>query len=264
MNALANCHCLICELENSVAAELQDDPMRQKYSAAAASSGALAGFPNAFSLIEKLHARDDRQDNLRTDPLLLDLLGHYRLSSSEPVWQRLLLLVFIPTIHRTASQISARFPSLARQDIAQNVLAIFLERLHSEELHRRRSHIAFAVARTLRRQAFRWAIHESRNRPLESEEAPAGAEGVASGGPFAAGILLHEFLDDCEKTGWLSPVERALLLQFKVEGISCAELARRNGHSAVAIRHRIQRLLERLRRIARNGDQASRQLELFD
>jgi hypothetical protein len=42
------------------------------------------------------------------------------------------------------------------------------------------------------------------------------------------------------------------------------ELARRDSHSAVAIQHRIQRLLDRLRRVAqRTGPRSSEQLELF-
>jgi hypothetical protein len=58
--------------------------------------------------------------------------------------------------------------------------------------------------------------------------------------------------------------ERNLLIQFKVEGISCQELASRNGHSAIAIQHRIQRSLDRLRRLAKSPPgPVAKQLELF-
>ena len=79
-----------------------------------------------------------------------------------------------------------------------------------------------------------------------------------------ADILLQQFLDDCERRGWLSSEERELLTQFKLEGVSCPELARRSGHSVVAIRHRIQRLLDRLRRIAQTSSNGTpEQLNLF-
>ena len=79
-----------------------------------------------------------------------------------------------------------------------------------------------------------------------------------------ASILLGQFLDNCQRRGWLSTEERELLIEFKLEGISGPELARRNGHSVVAIRHRIQRLLDRLRRIAQSsGSGMPQQLNLF-
>ena len=79
-----------------------------------------------------------------------------------------------------------------------------------------------------------------------------------------ADILLQQFLDDCQRRGWLSAEERELLTQFKLEGVSGPELARHSGHSAVAIRHRIQRLLDRLRRIAQTSSNGTpEQLNLF-
>ena len=38
--------------------------------------------------------------------------------------------------------------------------------------------------------------------------------------------------------------ERRILTESKIEGLSCRELSQRNGHSAVAIQHRIQRLID--------------------
>ena len=182
------------------------------------------------------------------------------------MWQRLLLLVFIPTVHRTTSQITGAFPSLTRDDTAQHLFAVLLEFLHSKELRSRHSHLGFTIARKIRRSAFRWAIRES-HRSLRDETdgtSTAVLETHASDDDSHANILLQQFLDNCQRRGWLSTEERELLTQFKLEGISCPELARRNGHSAVAIRHRIQRLLDRLRRIAQTSDNGTpEQLNLF-
>jgi DNA-directed RNA polymerase specialized sigma24 family protein len=87
---------------------------------------------------------------------------------------------------------------------------------------------------------------------------------LESGEQPLARVLLARFLDDCVRRGWLSERERQLITEFKLEGISGTELARRSGYSAPAIRHRIHRLLERLRRIARkSGDGIAEQLDLF-
>lgn len=96
---------------------------------------------------------------------------------------------------------------------------------------------------------------------LEYSEDIAPARGTSVGGKIT---LLGQFLDNCQRKGWLSTEERQLLIEFKLEGISCPELARRKGHSVVAIRHRIQRLLDRLRRIAQtSGSGMPQQLNLF-
>jgi hypothetical protein len=89
----------------------------------------------------------------------------------------------------------------------------------------------------------------------------APARGTSVGGKIT---LLGQFLNNCQRKGWLSTEERQLLIEFKLEGISGPELARRNGHSVVAIRHRIQRLLDRLRRIAQSsGSGMPQQLNLL-
>ena len=262
----SNCDCLVCRLEKSLIAEVRDAETHEEYRLLSASSNILSSFPTALDLINHLHAPDGRNHSSWADELLLEFLKQNSSAPLQSIWQRLLLLVFIPTIHRSTSQIAAMFPSLARDDISQQVVSVFLEFLHSRELQTRRSHVAFTIARKLRRGAFRWAIHESRGtKPGDVDgNATTYADAVAAEEPLHAGILLHQFLDNCQKTGWLSPEERGLLVQFKIQGVSCQELARRNGHSAVAVQHRIQRLLDRLRRLAqRTGRGVPEQLELF-
>jgi DNA-directed RNA polymerase specialized sigma24 family protein len=237
-----------------------------KYRSLAASGEVLSGIPTSLHLIQKLHTPDDRTHNSSTDAVLLELLKHNPNDRLQSMRQRLLLLVFIPTIHRTTSHVTATFPALTRDDVSQHVVCVFLEFLRSRELQTRQSHIAFTIARKLRRIAFRWAIRESRGAtPEDSDGNPTtDAEDVVTEDAFHAGILLRQFLDSCQKTGWISREERSLLVQFKIEGVSCRELAHRNGHSSVAIQHRIQRLLDRLRRLAQNSPRGlSRQLELF-
>ncbi|MGD0965275.1 MAG: hypothetical protein ABSA57_15410 [Candidatus Acidiferrales bacterium] len=258
MIAGSHCDCLICRLEKSLIAEFREAPIGEGY--LAASGDALSAFPTYLDLIGHLHAPDAPHHTASTDALLLELLKQHPRS----LRQRLLLLVFIPTIHRTASQITAMFPSLARDDISQQVVSVFLDFLHSSELNRRRSHVAFTIARKLRRSVFRWAIRESRSASSEDSERNSAADDLASEGPLPSQGQLHQFLDSCQQQGWLSAEERHLLVQFKIEGISCAELARQNGHSAIAIQRRIQRSLDRLRRLVqqtRSG--APEQLQLF-
>jgi DNA-directed RNA polymerase specialized sigma24 family protein len=261
------CDCLVCRLEASLIAELGEGGASSECTLLAASSSALSCFPSPLDLVRKLHTHEDGKHNSTADALLSELLKQSASAGFRSVCQRLLLLVFIPTIHRTASHVRAAFPSIARDDASQHIVCAFLEFLDSEELQTHGSHVAFFIARKLRRHAFRWAIQESRGAVPEEVggDQITEVEDVVGEEPLYAEVLLKQFLDNCQKMGWLSLEERTLLVRFKIEGLTCEELAGRNGHAAAAVQHRIQRLLERLRRLAHQTrwQRAPEQLELF-
>lgn len=266
MMTASYCNCLICRLEANLIAELSDDRSDEEFRSFAASSPILSTFPTALELVRKLQDHDGHHQHPSSDEILLDLLGRGDDPLFPSMCHRLLLLVFVPTVHRTTTQVASTFPSLTREDTAQHLFAILLEFLHSRELHSRHSHLGFTIARKMRRCAFRWAIRES-HRSLRDETSGTTVsmlETDTSDDDTHAITLLRQFLDNCERRGWLSAQERELLTDFKLRGISCQELARRNGHSVVAVRHRIQRLVDRLRRIAGTSSTGTpEQLNLF-
>jgi DNA-directed RNA polymerase specialized sigma24 family protein len=263
----SNCDCLVCRLEKSLIAEFDKKATSTESRLLVASSTILSSFRSPLDLVRELHASNDRNDASSTDALLGEILKRNASTALRSICQRLLLLVFVPTIHRTASQITAAFPFIAREDVSQHVLSVFLEFLDSPELRACGSHVAFTIARKLRRKAFRWAIHESRGTSSEELDGdPTGrVEETAAEEPLYSEVLLQQFLDNCQKAGWLSLEERDFLVQSKIEGVTCQELASRNGHSAVAVQHRIQRLLGKLRRLAQRTrwERSPEQLELF-
>jgi DNA-directed RNA polymerase specialized sigma24 family protein len=258
MMTKSRCDCLVCRLEANLIAELSDDGNREQFRSFSLSSPVLSAFCDPPDLIRKLHDFNNHAAN--SDHILLELLRQNSDAFLRPLLQKLLLLVFIPTVHRTTSQVSATFPSLTREDIAQHLFIVLLEILDSSEMAARHSHLAFTISRKMRRSAFRWAIRESRG--CREDE-------TGSARPLAIELetndeVLQEFLDSCQQRGWLSIEERRLLTQFKLEGVSGPELSLRSGHSAVAVRHRVQRIVSRLRRIARAPVQGgSEQLNLF-
>jgi DNA-directed RNA polymerase specialized sigma24 family protein len=265
MMAGNDCDCVICRLEANLLEELSDEKRLQEYKGWTESREVLAAFPTALELVAHLHRQQCDERGSSPDEILLELVAAGQNGAPHPLVERLLLLVFVPTMHRTTSQVSAAFPLLAREDTAQHLFAVLLEFLHSRELRSRQSHLAYVVARKIRRSAFRWAFRESRLE-LDESDGPSNPsteteESAECSHPEA---LLAEFLDNCQRQGWLSEEERQLLTEFKLERVSGAEIARRSGHSVVAIHHRIQRLLERLRRIARkSGSDTPEQLDLF-
>ncbi len=266
MIAGPNCNCLICRLETSLATELGTAANHENYRQIAASTLILAGFPFPLDLIQHLHRPEIVRKDPSPDQILVELIRQRSNLSLQQFRHSMLLLVFIPTMHRTATQLSSSFPSLARDDIAQHAVTVLLEFIDSKQLQSRQSHLAFTVARHIRRAAFRWAIHESRIAGAEEPDGPLRkpTELETSEDHSHSAVLLREFLDNCERKGWLTSVERRILTQSKIEGVSCQELSRRDGRSSVALQHRIQRLIDRLRRLTRKQlNEIPQQLELF-
>ena len=252
MMAGSNCDCLVCRTERCLIAELREECASKELARARNSSSVLTVYDSPLDLVRALHTPEDPTGSGSSDALLSELLLENTRASAGSIWQRLLLLVFVPTIHRTTSHIAAAFPSLAREDVSQYVVSVFLDFLLSRELRARRSHLAFTIARKLRRRAFRWAIHEARLAVPDETDARWSADSNDRE-LLDAEVTLARFLDNCQRAGWLSRDERQLLVDFKLDGISSSELARRNGHSSVAIRHRAQRILARLRRLAQKA-----------
>lgn len=265
MMAGSSCDCLICRLEARLIADLSDGARQEEFRLFASLSPTLSAFPTALHLLEHLH-RQDPGANASSDQVLLEIVGRNGAAPLDALRHSLLLLAFVPAIHRAATQITSAFPTLSRDDTAQHLCAVLLEFLQSRELQSRRSHLAFTIARKIRRGGFRWAIRESRT-SLQAKldgNSDATLEVEARGESSHADVLLEQFLDSCERQGWLSYEERELLIQFKLERVCGPELARRSGHSAVAIRHRVQRLVDRLRRIAGKSERTPpEQLKLF-
>jgi DNA-directed RNA polymerase specialized sigma24 family protein len=262
MIAGSSCDCLICRLERSLTAKLREQWACAEYQLLVASKIDLSRFTSPILLVEELHRRTDNDRNPRADLILIQILRECNSPKPNSIWTELLLLVFIPTIHKTTTQVVVTFSSLSRDDVSQHVLASFLEQLASRDLQGRHSHIAYTIARGLRRKAFRWAIQESRALNGNSLDDEHPASETLSEEALAPHFLLNEFLDACERAGLLSPDERRLLEAFKIDGVAYAELARRNGHTAVATKRRVQRLIGRLREIAATKA-LPRQLELF-
>jgi DNA-directed RNA polymerase specialized sigma24 family protein len=163
------------------------------------------------------------------------------------------LLMLMPAVHKTSRQIAYGFPSLARDDIAQQLFTSILDILQSKPLLKQQSHFAFTITRLMRRHSFRWAIREAKLAPPQELAAPVLAEAVIEAGiGFETAIHLQEFLRGCLSDGQLTETEYDLLMLFKIEGLSVEVLAAREGLSEIAFRHRIQRVIDRLRRIAQS------------
>jgi len=251
MSGRPSCCCRVCELEHALLRELKGGHTENEYRTLALESSVLSAFPTSNDLL--LHLRESQKTENhapRSDEILGELLRMNR-NRQQEIWRHLLLLILMPAIHKTSSQIAAGFPSLTRDDIAQHIVTSVLETLLSRALQAQRSHFAFTISRAMRRSAFRWALREAGfTAAANLEETVLNELPVDADNNFEIKVMLSEFLARCLSSGLLSPSEHELLVLFKIQGVSSETLAARQQLSDVAFRRRMQRVIEKLRRAA--------------
>src|SRR5205807_1385253 len=89
--------------------------------------------------------------------------------TAEEIGQQLLLLAYMPAIHKVHREVCQKFPGLCPEDIAQQATVCFLETVRTPEMHIFNGHLSAALARRFRQSLFRWAIGEIRQSlPLQA------------------------------------------------------------------------------------------------
>jgi hypothetical protein len=237
------CDCTLCDIE-----------VRLLGSLAAVEGSSLpdlaesSQFRHHSSVSEILQILKDSPAGARSDDLLRELLS---LRAVRPAFvESLLVLVFVPMLHRTIRRVARHRAGLAEEDITQQVLSILLQLLRSHDLQARQSHFAFAISRAVKRQAFGWARREQIKEALLSHDNEI-FNPVAVEESFERYAQLRHFLHRCVTRGDLTDAELNLLIQFKLEGPNEQDFENLNGNTTNAVRQRLKRLLAKLRRLAR-------------
>jgi len=256
-----SCRCLLCVMERQLAAKFATPGGRDAYRQFATFSPALSTFEAAADLISSLHSEPSTANgNPSKDEILAELFCRAKGNGSSVISRELLLWAFVPMLHRISRQVVLRSPGLMPDDVSQHIVTALLESFSSPEFVGRSSHLAFAVARLLRRNTFAWAEKEMRGavagpgiETLESAIHSAGPQLIER-----AALLCH-FLDRCRRQGVLSGEELELLVQFKLDELPSADYSN-------AARQRMKRLLAKLRRAAQHPRRSkvhATQLSLF-
>jgi DNA-directed RNA polymerase specialized sigma24 family protein len=246
------CNCHICKIERHLIVSLSQPPHSDEFLRFAQTSVPLSSFSTALALVEYLHAQ---RDGVTSVPSASEIVGSLiRASSidSEPELKNsVLVLSFIPMIHRTCREVSAWFREIESEDIAQQILTLFLELVDSASPPQITSHLPIALMRALRRGAFRWAENEKRHViQREADKSQEIAEPFGND-TFETVSVLNDFLDHCGRIGILSVFERDLLIRLKIEGFFAKEIIQ--THTALsekAVHWRVERILQRLQKAA--------------
>jgi hypothetical protein len=247
MNRESHCRCLLCGMERHLTEQFGGPEGQSTYRQFVTFSPVLSAFPAASDLISFLHTEHSAENRTHSkDGIFAELLRGTMNNGRSRTSQELLLLAFVPMLHRISRQVVTRCPGLLSDDVAQHVVTELLESFSSNEFAGRDSHLAFAIARLLRRNAFAWAERESRDHVngfdrVETLESAPHRDGPQ---PIERAALLRHFLDRCRQRGVLSGEDLELLVQFKLDELRSADYSN-------ASRQRMKRLLGKLRCAAR-------------
>ena len=240
MAPIVDCGCELCIVEarlESELAALDKTVMASLF----APYPTLLPYSSPSVLLSRLrHLTGDTE----SDHLLRDLIA---LRPNEPALvESFLVLAFLPLLHRSVRRVARQQSLLSSEDIAQEALRFFVEFACSDHIRRRKSHFAFVIAREVKRHIFRWAGRESRGAAL-LEELEETASSLCGPAPFEPRVELQHFLDRCVASGVVTESEVDLLVDCKLNG---GANGRFDDSSSNAVRQRVKRSLEKLRRHA--------------
>jgi DNA-directed RNA polymerase specialized sigma24 family protein len=238
------CRCLLCHIETQLTAELASSIAAYDAIRVTAANG-LRVFASPFQLLSHLKAT---QAGPSSDDLFRELLAARAL---EPRFvETLMIVAFVPVLHGTVRRIAQQQSHLARADITQQALSVFLQVLRSEQMEKRQSHFAFAISRDVKRQLFEWAGREGAVYGPRRDEEPRAPVPLMEDESMERHAALRHFLHRCIAKGFVGDAELDLLIQIKLDGNTGEEIAESNSTTSNAVRQRMKRLLAKLRRIA--------------
>ena len=121
------CHCPMCRTERQLIASLEHSNGKKSFQKLCDLCPPVRKFSSISEFITHLHTTDGNSERHRSnDQLLSGLVRALAGNQSDSVLQAVLILAFIPALHRTSRDVYYLFPSLYEEDVCQQVLATFL------------------------------------------------------------------------------------------------------------------------------------------
>ncbi len=116
----------MCRTERQLIASLEHSEGKNAFQKLCNLCPPIRKFSSISEFITHLHTADGNSERHRSnDQLLSALFQALAGNQSDSVLQAILILAFIPALHRTSRDVFYLFPSLYEQDICQQVLATF-------------------------------------------------------------------------------------------------------------------------------------------
>jgi len=244
-----NCCCVVCQVERSLLNSLSTQTARTHFQALARTYPILNHFDSPADVIAQLHEHErvEYVNHKVWNGILHSLVDSIADGTAEEIGQQLLLLAYMPAIHRAYVEVCQQFPSLSADDVAQQAVLVLLEAARAPAMRNQNGYLPIALARDFHKRLIRWAFGEIRQ-SFPSEEVAAVHPEPESDENFEGAVLLEDFLPQWQRAGVLSQEDCELLRKFKWEGFEANELVGMNtGNTTNAVQMRLKRITKRLR-----------------
>lgn len=250
-----NCRCVVCHIERSLLNSLSTQTARTHFQALARNYHVLNHFDSPADVIAQLHEHErvESVNHKAWNEILHALVDSIAAETAEEIGQQLLLLAYMPAIHKAYTEVCQQFPALAGEDVAQQASLVLLEAARSPAMRNQNGYLPIALARDFHKRMIRWALGEIWWSVSVEEVANKYPE-PPSDKNFEDVVLLEDFLSQLQRAGMLSPEECDLLRKFKCEGFEANELVGSNaGNTTNAVQMRLKRIMKRLRHANSGG-----------
>ncbi len=256
MNKENNCPCVVCNVEAALLDSFSTQTARNHFKALASNYPVLSHFQSPLEAVAKLHEQGEAVNHDAGNQILHAVIHAVSDKAFENLGQQLLLVAFTPAIHKIYREMCQRFPMLSPDDVAQQTWVAFLETAKSSAMLRQNGQLPVALVMNSRKAMLRWAMREARRASIVQDGFEKFSEPLSEDN-FEDAILLEDLFRQAQLTRALSQSESQLLFKFRWEGFGAKELAHTNGRSTSnAVHHRLKRIVNRLRRLARSCDSA--------
>jgi hypothetical protein len=252
-----NCRCVVCEVERNLLNSLSTQTAQTHFHALALNYPILNHFDSPADVIDQLHEHEQAElvNHKAWNGILHALIDSIVDRTGEEIGQQLLLLAYMPAIHRAYIEVCQQFPALAAEDVAQQAALVLLEAARPPAMRNQNGYLPVALARDFHKRLIRWAFGETRW-SAQVQEGPIDVPESANAS-FERAVTLEAFLQQAQRDRLLSQAECELLLKLKYEGFEAKEMAETLGTNSHRRLHRkLQTILNRLQRAARTRTEA--------
>src|SRR6266705_2084562 len=189
-----NCFCVVCQVERNLLNSLSTQTAQTHFQVLARNYPILNHFDSPADVIAQLHEHErvELVNHKAWNGILHALVDSITGGTTEEIGQQLLLVAYMPAIHRAYVEVCQQFPSLSADDVAQQASLVLLEAARSPAMRNQNGYLPIALARDFHKRLIRWAFGEIRQ-SAQVQECPIDVPGSPNAS-FEHAATLEAFL----------------------------------------------------------------------
>src|SRR5256712_2714192 len=138
-----SCRCVVCDSERNLLNSLNSQTARTHFQALARNHAVLKHFDLPADVIAQLHEHEQVElvNHKAWNGILHALVNSLADRTAEEIGQQLLLLAYMPAIHKAYAEVCQQFPALVAEDVAQQAALVLLEAARSPAMRNQNGYL---------------------------------------------------------------------------------------------------------------------------